>query len=199
MTAAVPEDAPSPAAPGEADPGPPAAGVALLARSLRDDAREGLFSLLANSVAGSALVPRVLRLVLYRLLGMDVRRANVRAGCVFVTRHVTLGHDAMVNRNCFFDNGARITLGARVRVGPEVMFCTSTHVLGGPAQRAGAREDQPVTVGDGVWIGTRAVLLPGVTVGEGCVVAAGAVVTSDCDPHGMYAGVPARRVRDLPA
>lgn len=172
-------------------------GPGLLVRSLRDDAREGLFALVANTLAGGVLVPRVVRLLLYRLLGMQVGRANVRSGCQFTTRLVTLGYDAMVNRGCTFDNSARVTLGDRVRVGPEVMFCTSTHELGDRAQRAAARADRPVSVGDGVWIGTRAVLLPGVTVGAGCVIAAGALVADDCAPDGLYAGVPARRVRDL--
>ena len=53
------------------------------------------------------------------------------------------------------------------------------------------------TIEDGVWIGARSVVLPGVRVGEGCVIAAGAVVAADCAPFGMYGGVPARRLRDL--
>lgn len=53
------------------------------------------------------------------------------------------------------------------------------------------------TVGDGCWIGANATILPGVTVAPGCVIAAGAVVTKDTEPDGLYAGVPARRVRDL--
>lgn len=171
----------------------------LVADSLRDDLREGGLAFAANSVAGSVLVPRVVRLLIYRALGMDVGRANVRAGVTFTTAKVSLGWDAMVNRGCTFDNSARVTLGARVRVGPEVMFCTSTHALAGADQRAGARVDRPIVVGDGCWIGTRAVLLPGVVVGEGCVVAAGAVVTDDCAANGLYAGVPAKRLRDLPA
>jgi len=53
-------------------------------------------------------------------------------------------------------------------------------------------------VGDGAWIATRAVVLPGVTIGEGAVVAAGAVVTRSVAPHTMVGGVPARVLRDLP-
>jgi maltose O-acetyltransferase len=54
-----------------------------------------------------------------------------------------------------------------------------------------------VSVGNGSWLGTGVTVLPGVTIGEGCVIAAGAVVTADCAPDGLYAGVPARRIRDL--
>lgn len=70
------------------------------------------------------------------------------------------------------------------------------HVAGISCQLAGS--PQPITVGDGCWIGARAVILPGVTIGDGCVIAAGAVVSKDCAPNGMYAGVPARRIRELP-
>ena len=64
--------------------------------------------------------------------------------------------------------------------------------------RAGALFLAPLVVSSGCWIGARAVLLPGLTIGEGCVVGAGAVVTKDCLPIGLYAGIPARRIRDLP-
>jgi maltose O-acetyltransferase len=48
-----------------------------------------------------------------------------------------------------------------------------------------------------VWMGARVTVLPGVTVGDGCVIAAGAVVTKDCEPGGVYAGLPARRIRSV--
>ncbi|WP_372495087.1 acyltransferase [Nocardioides pinisoli] len=51
---------------------------------------------------------------------------------------------------------------------------------------------------NGAWIGAAVTVLPGVTIGPGCVVAAGSVVTADCQANGLYAGVPARRIRDLP-
>jgi maltose O-acetyltransferase len=103
-----------------------------------------------------------------------------------------------INEGCSFDNLERVTIGDRVHVGPEVLFGTSSHEMGCSKARAGDVFLAPLVVGSGCWIGARAVILPGVTIGEGCVVGAGAVVTKDCLPHGLYAGVPARRVRDLP-
>jgi maltose O-acetyltransferase len=52
---------------------------------------------------------------------------------------------------------------------------------------------------DGCWIGAGATILPGVTVRAGCIVASGAIVTKDCEPNGLYAGNPARRIRELDA
>jgi acetyltransferase-like isoleucine patch superfamily enzyme len=74
---------------------------------------------------------------------------------------------------------------------------TSYHEIGASQRRQGAIEQQPIRVGAGTWIGTRAVVLPGVTIGPGCVIAAGAVVTKDCEANGLYMGLPAVRVRDL--
>ena len=74
---------------------------------------------------------------------------------------------------------------------------TSDHELGGELQRMGRFRTAPIMIGEGVWIGARTLVLPGVTIGDGCVVAAGAVVTADLDPHALYAGVPARLVRRL--
>nr|WP_243895920.1 acyltransferase [Paenibacillus sp. F411] len=77
------------------------------------------------------------------------------------------------------------------------MFCTDTHEIGTSDERGGERKLLPIKVDDGCWIGARVTILPGVTVGQGCIIAAGAVVTKDCEPNGLYAGVPARRIKDL--
>lgn len=64
-------------------------------------------------------------------------------------------------------------------------------------RRAGPSTQEPITVQEGTWIGARSTILPGVTIGAGVIVAAGSVVTRDCDPHSLYAGVPARKIRSL--
>ena len=78
-----------------------------------------------------------------------------------------------------------------------VMFVTSSHRIGMPGRRAGPLQHQPIKVEDGAWIGAGAMILPGCTVAQGCVVAAGAVVIRSCEPNGLYAGVPAKRIKDL--
>ncbi|MFP7761491.1 acyltransferase [Marisediminicola sp. LYQ85] len=55
----------------------------------------------------------------------------------------------------------------------------------------------PVTIGDGAWVGARAIILPGVTIGSGCVIAAGSIVRADCAPNTMWAGIPAALKRRL--
>jgi len=143
------------------------------------------------------LTPRVLRLAILRLAGVKIARVHIRPGVIFTTRQVRIGTGSFINRNCYFDSKAWVTIGERVQVGHGAVFCTSTHEIGDAYCRAGATLALPIEVRDGTWIGARSLLLPGVVVGEGCIVASGAVVTRDCAPNGLYAGVPARRVREL--
>ena len=81
--------------------------------------------------------------------------------------------------------------------GPHSMIITYQHPIGVPGQCATPGEPRPAHVGDGTWIGAGAIILPGLTIGAGCVVAADAVVTRNCDPNEVYAGVPAKRLREL--
>ena len=121
----------------------------------------------------------------------------VRAGYFLDNTDVAIGSGSFINAGCCFDGRGAIRIGADCDIGMDVLFCTSTHSIGGPKRRAGQPADISVVVGDGCWIGTRVTLLPGVTVAPGCVVAAGAVVTRDTLANGLYAGVPAVLVREL--
>ncbi len=143
------------------------------------------------------MVPIRARRRLLRGLGVSVGDAIIGDRVWFGGKDIRFGSGVYVNRGVGFDNSARITIGDRVSIGHDVLICTSTHDLGPSHKRAGAPGGLPIEIGDGVWIGARAVILPGVSIGPGCVIAAGAVVSSDCEPNGLYAGVPARRVRDL--
>jgi maltose O-acetyltransferase len=110
---------------------------------------------------------------------------------------VRIGKETFINNNCFFLNLNSVTIGENCAIGPEVMFADATHYIGGQKRRAGGLVTKPIEVGNGCWIGARAMILPGVHVGESCVISAGAVVTKNCQANGLYAGVPARRVKDL--
>jgi len=155
--------------------------------------------ILINWLAASPLLVNPVRASLMRLYGIRTATHGIRPGCYFAGRDITIGAGTFVNYRCFFDGSAPIRIGKKCGIGMEVLFCTSTHFMGPATERAGRVHPQPIVVGDGCWIGARSVILPGVTIGDGCIVAAGAVVNKDCAPNGMYAGVPARRVRELPA
>jgi maltose O-acetyltransferase len=158
---------------------------------------EVLFDLVANTALGMSVVPRPARWRGLRALGMEVADCVVGPEVYFGTRRIAIGRGAQIGREAYFDGSALITIGARAGVGPRSMIITGAHVVGGPDERVGPLTPRPIVLGDGSWLGAGVTVLPGVTVGEGCVVAAGSVVVRDCAPHGLYAGVPAVRLRDL--
>lgn len=82
-------------------------------------------------------------------------------------------------------------------MGFNVVFCLVSHKIGESGQRAGKRIAGDIHIGDGSWIGANVTILPNVTIGKGCVVAAGSLVNKDCLDNCMYAGVPAKRIKAL--
>ena len=151
---------------------------------------------LVNLLLGAEFMPRVIRGAGYRLLGVRTRTWNIFPGLRIAgrLRNVSIGPDTFLNRDCFLESVGRVTIGAGCQFGPQVTVLTSHHPReedGTVSRRAVPRD---VVIGDRAWIGARAVLVPGVTIGDDVVVAAGAVVTKDCLRPGIYAGVPARWV-----
>lgn len=166
--------------------------------SLRVDVRIAARHLVVNAVGGAVWMPRAGRVLVYRLAGIRALGANLLPGSRFTGTDVVIGDGTYVNSECYFDVGrGRLRIGRDCNLGPQVGVFGMTHDLCDDGTYDRRSRHAPVTIGDGVWIGARASILPGVTVGDGCIVAAGAVVTVDCEPRGLYAGVPARRVRDL--
>ena len=100
-----------------------------------------------------------------------------------------LGDNTIVNRRCTLDGRGGLRIGNNVSISPEVMFITSQHLKDDPGFRI---EDKPIVIEDYAWIGSRATLLPGVTIGRGAVVAAGAVVAKDVSPFTVVGGIPAK-------
>jgi maltose O-acetyltransferase len=123
-------------------------------------------------------------------------------------RHVKIGTWTFVNFGATFLDANMITLGDFVAVGPNVQFITDTHPLRPEDRYKPPKEGDtlpfrvvnyalPITVGNYAWIGAGAIILPGVTIGDGAVVAAGSVVTKDVAPRMIVAGNPAREVRSV--
>lgn len=171
----------------------------MLARLVRRHPNQGYrpWHLCVNVLAASGLVTHEIRARLYRLGGLRIATLSVRPGCYFLNADVMIGEGCMIGQDCHFDSTAPIVLGRNVYMAAQCMVGTSSHSIGGPEQRAGEGTVAAATIGDGTWLGTRVTILPGVTVGRGCVIAAGSVVTEDCAPDGLYAGVPAIRKRHI--
>lgn len=179
------------------------AAVATTGRSLAatsvPDLLCGLKLAWLNTVVASPVFSTRVRVRLLRLSGVDARICGVWPHVRFVGgQNVTFADGVFVNSGVVFDARAEIELGPNVAVGPGAQFITSSHHLGSPDRRAADEVFAPIVVEPGCWIGAGAIILGGVRIGRGCVIGAGAVVTRDCEPNGLYVGIPARRQRDLP-
>lgn len=145
-------------------------------------------------------MPHRFRVVLLRSAGAEIGENVLLFGGLRIhgTDQLSLANDVFVNWDCYLDISAPISIATGVRIGNHVRIVTSTHQLGHSARRAGPGIAKSVHIGEGVWIGAGVTILPGVSIARGCVIAAGAVVTMTTDEDGLYAGVPARRIKSLP-
>jgi maltose O-acetyltransferase len=156
--------------------------------------------LLINKV--SVIVPEKRRGKFLKFMGLNIGDGTlIRKGYFFDEQRVTIGRNCFINRNCQFHLGgganSYILIGDNVRIAMDVDLICVSHKIGNKERRAAEDTYLPIEIGDGCWIGARAVILQGVHVGEGTVIAAGAVVTKDCEPNSLYAGVPARKIKEL--
>ena len=117
-------------------------------------------------------------------------------------KKLIIGNDSHIGYNSlfFFGGGgnAIISIGENVWLGPRVSVCTVSHMIGNEGKRASTSIHDSVMIENGCWIGMNATILPGVTIARGCVIGASALVNKDTEPNGLYVGVPARRIKDLP-
>lgn len=111
--------------------------------------------------------------------------------------NIEVGDNFFCNYNCTMLDVAKITFGDNCFLAPNVAVYTAGHPIHPAARNSLYEYGLPITVGDNVWIGGNVILLPGVTVGSNCVIAAGSVVTKDIPPWSVAAGNPARVVRAI--
>jgi acetyltransferase-like isoleucine patch superfamily enzyme len=108
---------------------------------------------------------------------------------------VAIGQNSVVNQKCRLDGRGGLTIGDNVSIAAEVCILTASHDIHSIDCEG---TTAPVNIGDHVFIGTRATILPGVTLGVGAAVGAGAVVTKSVNPYDIVAGVPAKVIGRRP-
>lgn len=149
-----------------------------------------------------ALVPsHLFRLFMYRrVFGMTIGTGSnlYRTPEIHHPAGVTIGKNTIIGRDAILDGRCGLTIGDNVNFSTGVWVWTLQHDKDSPDFGA---DGGPVVIGDRAWLSCRTIVLPGVTIGEGAVVCAGAVVTSNVEPFTVVAGVPARKIgernRDL--
>lgn len=151
------------------------------------------------SFVGSRLRARALRAA-----GFTIGRGSTFWGIPKITgshnlyHRLIIGQQCVFNAECVFDIEETITIGDGVALGQQVMLLTSTHEIGSSERRASFKlHSSPITIGNGSWLGARCIILPGITIGAGAVVAAGAVVNQDVSENTLVGGVPARVIKML--
>lgn len=146
------------------------------------------------------LLPQILRLAIFKLMLKKFGKASTIDYGTYIRypSQVRIGEHTMINRGCrmlasFHHKDVEIVIGNHVAVAPEACFLAAGHdyrQLNLPDTAAS------IVVGDYVWIGARSVILQGVTIGEGAVVAAGSVVTNDVPAYSVVGGCPARVIKN---
>ena len=163
---------------------------------MRDAARNVRFNgvlFVANHLV-SHIPSHWLRQLFYkRVLGLEIGvQSHIFMGAWFYGRHgFSMGSNSVINERCRLDNRGGIRIGRNVGIAAEACILTAEHDLQSPEFSG---REEPVIIHDYVFIGTRAMILPGVTIGEGAAVAAGSIVTKDVAPYTIVAGAPARSI-----
>lgn len=160
-------------------------------RSILAETSSGIFYYLCNHIFNS-IPSYTFRHWMYRsLLGYELGKdATIQMNCyVYCRGNLVIGDRTMVNRDCVLDSRGGLYIGSQVNISPYVQIYTAQHNINSSTF---AEERAAVTIGDYVWISTRATVLPGVTLEEGVVVAAGAVVTKSVPAYKIVGGVPAQ-------
>lgn len=136
-----------------------------------------------------------IRLAIFRIAGVTIGpKSTIHVGARFYQpKNITIGEGTIIGDHATLDGRAPLTIGNHVDIASEVMILNSQHDLDHPEFTA---IEKPVMIHDYVFIGPRSIILPGVTIGRGAVVAAGAVVSKDVPPGIIVGGIPAKPIRE---
>lgn len=111
--------------------------------------------------------------------------------------HISVGDSFYANHNLVIQDGAQVTFGDFVFIGPNCCFTTAEHAIDPEQRKAGMEIAKPITVGNNVWIGAGSTILAGVTIGDNTVIGAGSVVTKSIPSDVVAVGVPCRVLREI--
>lgn len=112
-------------------------------------------------------------------------------------KHTFIGDNFYANFDCIFLDVNHITIGNNVMLGPRVGLYTASHPIDKDVRNTGLEYGKPIKIGDNVWIGGNAVVMPGVTIGDNTVIGAGSVVTKDIPSNVVAAGNPCKVIRKI--
>ena len=136
-----------------------------------------------------------IRKIFYLASGVDMPwNSTIHIGAnFFKPSNISIGHDTIIGDHCFMDGRAPLKIGNHVGIASQVLIYNDEHNINSSDY---GNSFGPVEIGDYVFIGPRAIILPNIKIGKGAVVAAGAVVTKDIPEFEIWGGVPAKKISD---
>ena len=141
-----------------------------------------------------------IRKFIYKALGAEIGknvvfhfRTEVRG-----LHRLKIGDGTIIGDNALLAAGRGLTIGKNVNLSSNVSIYSGAHDHRDPYFKSTPAKTRPITIGDRVWIGSNAIILTGVSIGEGAVVCAGCVVTKDVEPYAVVAGIPAKKINERP-
>lgn len=148
-------------------------------------------------INGSYHEPEQLRELFSRLTGRPVDQTFALFPPFYTDcgKNIHIGKHVFINMGCKFQDQGGIYIGDGTLIGHNVVLATLNHAM--QPDRRSTMIPKPIHIGENVWIGSNAVILPGVTVGNGAIIAAGAVVSKDVPENTIVGGVPAKVIRKI--
>ena len=135
-----------------------------------------------------------IRKIVFEAAGVKIGKSTIHMGARFYhPSGISIGDDSIIGYKATLDGRAQLSIGNHVDIASEVMIYNSEHDIHSSDFKA---ISAPVVIDDYVFIGPRTIILPGVTIGKGSVVAAGSVVTKSVPAQKIFAGIPAKHIGD---
>lgn len=152
------------------------------------------FELLLLTIIGNIPVSSI-RSYAYEFCGMKLGKDSVIHlwARFYEPKNIEIGDDTQIGDNCFLDGRDKLKIGDHVDIASQVLIYNEEHNIGSLDFEASR---SPVEIGDYVFVGPRSIILPGVKIGKGAVVAAGAIVTKNVPEFAIVAGIPAVKIGD---
>ena len=167
-----------------------------LLRVLPDDVKRAWYWLSRGHPATTRFLPSIVRQTLLRRAGIQIGDCVYGLEkCWFHNPNVEIGDATGVGFECWFEGQGQIHIGANCLIAAYTVILTSNHPISPEGEVLRPSEYHDVWIGDRCWLGARVTVTPGVRIGDGVIIASGSVVTKDCEPGGIYGGVPAKRLR----
>lgn len=151
------------------------------------------FELMILRIISNHVPCHTFRKCAFRFAGIKIGKgSSIHMGCkFFYPKGIEIGKDTVIGDSTFLDGRGELKIGNHVDIASEVMIYNSEHDINDPKFKA---KVSPVVINDYVFIGPRVIILPGVNIGKGAVLAAGCVVTKDVADFKIVAGVPAKEI-----